>query len=47
MIKTSMGVGSVTFPSMGPIRDQYVFLLSKSRNLFMISIIYSFESHIL
>ena len=28
-----MGVGSVTFPSMGPIRDQYVFLMSNPRNL--------------
>ena len=41
MTKTKMGVGSVTFPSIGPIRGQCVFLMSKSRNVCMISINYS------
>ena len=47
MTKTRMGIGSVTFPTMGPIRGKYVFLMSKSRNLCMISISYSYESLIL
>ena len=41
MTKTRMRVGSVTLPSRGPIRGQCLFLMSKSRNLCMISISYS------
>ena len=47
MTKTRKGVGSVTFPSIGPIRGQYVFLMSNSRNVCMLSINYSYESLIL
>ena len=38
LTQTRIGVGSVTFSRMGPMRGQYVFLISKSRNLCTFSI---------
>ena len=37
-VRTRMWVGSVTFPGMGPIKDHYVLLMSKCRNLYMFSV---------
>ena len=34
MTQTGMGVGSVTFPRMEPIRGHYVFPMSKFRNVY-------------
>ena len=36
--QTRIGVSSVTVPSMGPMRGQYVFLIPKSRNVYTFSI---------
>ena len=38
LIQIRMGVGSATFPIMGPLRGQYVFLMTK------IHIFYAFPS---
>ena len=35
LTQTGIGVGSVTFPRTEPMRGQYVFLMSKSRNLYI------------
>ena len=32
LTQTRIGIGSVTSPRMGPMRGQYAFLISKSRN---------------
>ena len=36
--QTRIGASSVTVPSMGPMRGQYVFNIPKSRNLYTFSI---------
>ena len=41
MTKTRMGIPSVTFPSMGPIRVQCVSLMSKSRNFYQLFLSHS------
>ena len=38
LTQTGMGVGSVTFPRMEPMSGQFVFLTSKSRNLYTFSL---------
>ena len=38
LTQTTIGVSSVTVPSMGPMRGQYVFLIPKSRNVYTFSI---------
>ena len=36
MIQIKIGIGSVTFSNMGPMRGQYVFLTTKIRNIFFL-----------
>ena len=49
LIQILMGVGSATFPIMGPMRGQYVFLMAKIHTfmlfLILISLFWVIEPH--